>query len=132
MSAKTTTNSAVPLGAAIQGEWYLADLVMSIGATGDDEVLVHINTYLIAAGDAAEAHDKALRLGQRESSSWQNDAGEVVTMRCLGVRELTRIHEELADGSEIRFVEIEGQTPGQAAALVRPIDELAAMREAGR
>ena len=111
----------IPEGA----KWYLADLVVAISVGTRKKVTVHVNTVLVRADAPREAHARALALGKEQQKlRYENAAGEKVSFRFLGLRDLQVIHDDLEHGCELRCTETVGRTMAQARALVTPRSRL--------
>jgi catechol 2,3-dioxygenase-like lactoylglutathione lyase family enzyme len=110
--------------------WYLADLVVRFDVQDDPRGVVHVNTCLIEAESADEAHDKALRLGRESETEYENPSGRRVRQRFLGLRELSEIHDPLEDGAEIAFHERIGVSDLEARRMVARRDQLAVFQTA--
>ncbi len=111
----------IPEGA----KWYLADLVVAISVGTRKKVTVHVNTVLVRADAPRNAYDRALALGKREQMlRYENAAGEKVSFRFLGLRDLQVIHDDLEHGCELRYTQAVGRTMAQARALVTPRSRL--------
>jgi hypothetical protein len=99
--------------------WFLAQHVEEIRVQTHKRSIVHINYVLIEAKTANEAYRKAIILGRAANATWKNQAGEKVTIRFLGLRDLDVIHDPLEHGCEIMFFEHVGMTKARIAKLVR-------------
>ena len=108
--------------------WYLADLVVQLDVEDDPRRVVHINSCLVEAHDADEAHDKAMELGREQEHEYPNPSGRRVRVRFLGLRELVEVFEPLEDGAELTFQERVGLSNLEARRLVARRDQLGVFR----
>jgi catechol 2,3-dioxygenase-like lactoylglutathione lyase family enzyme len=108
--------------------WYLADLVVQLDVEDDPRGVVHINTCLVEAATAEEAHDKALALGREQEHEYPNPSGRRVRVRFLGLRELVEVFEPLEDGAELTFQERIGLSDLEARRLVSRRDQLSVFK----
>lgn len=112
-------------------KWHLAELVVEFSFQNNPDRLVHINTHLIAARSAQTAYEKAVALGGSYEAEYLNTDGEIVRCRFVGLRNLFGIYDELEDGAELIYEELEGLSESEVAALVRPQNKLAAFSRQG-
>lgn len=84
-------------------KWYLADIVEEIRVEGDRRNVVHTNLVLVRADSPDEAYEKAMALGKRGNTQYENVEGKTVKIRFRGLRDLNVIHDELEHGGEIIF-----------------------------
>ena len=106
-------------------KWYLADMVIDFKIDGQPNHLVHVNLRLIRADSPEEAYEKAIRLGRQDDISYVNTDGDSVTVVFKGLRNLYGVCEEIEDGAELLYEEIDGVTEDAINKLVRPKSELA-------
>ena len=104
--------------------WYLAELIQEFRAADSDSSLIHINWILVNARDAEEAYTKSLQEGQYYNTEQFDADGILVTVTFRGLRNLTEIHEELEDGAEIAYDEMEEVTDAEIEKLITPKDQL--------
>jgi len=107
-------------------EWFLARLVEEFRVEGNRRNVVHINYVLIQAKTPAEAYSKALLLGKRSNGTWENPAGQTVTHRFLGLRDLDVVHDPLEHGCEIMYIERLGMSKASLRKFVRKKKQLEA------
>ena len=74
-----------------------------IRVEGERRNVVHTNCTLIRADSPEQAYKKAIALGKRGNTRYENVNGKKVTIRFRGLRELNVIHDELDHGAEISF-----------------------------
>ena len=110
----------IPKGA----RWYLADLVLEHTIEGQSPNVVHINTHLIGASSPDMAYRKARRLGKTAELTYENTDGKPVHVKFRGLRELNVIHEELADGAELSYIEEVGVPEKTLKEWITPKSEL--------
>jgi uncharacterized protein DUF4288 len=109
-------------------EWFVAEIVMEITIAGTARNVVHRNLVLLRADSAAQAYDKAIRLGHESETSYQNPEGRLVTHRFAGLSKLEEVPWGLEDGSELTFDESVGVPQEEIESWLRPKGELAAFR----
>lgn len=67
--------------------WYLADLITKVRIEGTERSVAHLDLRLVRAGNAAEAYDKAFRIGgarilfRSQSGISEEEIQHVVTPR---------------------------------------------------
>jgi hypothetical protein len=110
-------------------EWYVAELIVEIVVEGDARNIVHGNLILIQANSPDEAYDRAIELGQQNTSEYQNPAGMKVTTRFRGLAALSVIHDQLEHGAELRYIEDISLPEQEIAALVKSKEQLGVCRE---
>jgi hypothetical protein len=107
-------------------KWYLADLVIATSVGTRKKVTVHVNTVLVRADAPRDAHARALALGKEQQKlRYENAAGDKVSFRFLGLRDLQVVHDDLEHGCELRYTQAVRRTMAQARALVTPRSRLA-------
>ena len=112
-------------------EWYLADLIVEIRVEKDPRCVVHINTILINANSPNDAYEKANMLGiEHASDPYLNSAGQRVSTRYVGLKDLAVIHDKLEHGAELFFVERTDLQAEDVSALVQPKDKLSVFSSA--
>jgi hypothetical protein len=109
-------------------EWFLAELVEEFVVHGYKRNAVHINYVLIQARTPDEAYSKAIKLGRQHQGTWKNPAGQTVTHRFVGLRDLDVIYDPLEHGCEIMFIERLGLSRAGLRKLVRKKKQLEAFR----
>ena len=105
--------------------WYLAEHVQAIAVSGRQPIVVHLNTVLVRADSPAEAHRRAVQLGRQGNTRYRNSAGERVSVRFLGLRQLAVIHEPLDHGAELTWAQRKVASIDQARRLTRTRAHLA-------
>lgn len=108
-----------------EASWYLAEHVQAIAVAGERRIVVHLNTVLVRADSPAEAHRRAVQLGRQGNARYRNSAGERVSVRFLGLRQLAVIHEPLDHGAELTWAQRKVASMDQARRLARPRGHLA-------
>jgi len=106
--------------------WYFAELVMKIIVADDPRNVVHQNLVLIRADAPEEAYEKALLLGKKGETSYENSDGKAVQITFAGLSDLDLIYEELEDGAEIAFHYKVDVSEEALQSIVRPRDRLRA------
>ena len=104
--------------------WYAAVLVMraTAGPGWDEDRLTERQVRLIRAATPEAAYDRACELGNTDEHSYENESGEKVSWRFIGLAELVQLNDsELRDGSEI----LSSFCNTDAELLVLPQEELA-------
>ena len=101
-------------------KWYLADIVEEICVEGDRRNVVHTNLILVRADSPDEAYNKAMALGKRGNTKYQNTEGKTVTIRFRGLSELNVIHDELEHGCEISYSEDVGVSENKIRSWISP------------
>ena len=107
--------------------WYVADLVEEITVEGESDNVVHINSVLIEA-DGDEAAYAAALAEAPAGDEYENPKGQTVRTRFVGVRELTRVHDELEHGAELRYEERVGVPDEELSSFASERGELAVFR----
>lgn len=101
-------------------EWFLADLVEEIRVAGSKRNIVHINHVIIHAPSPAAAYAKAMNIGKRSATSYDNLHGKKVTILFRGLGNLDVIYDPLGDECEIMYREMLGVTEKCIRKMVRP------------
>src|SRR5258708_29313561 len=89
-------------------KWYLAELVEEIQIAGESENVVHNNLILIRADSPEEAYTKALARGSEINGSYEDIDGRKGMSIFRGLSDLNPILDELEDGAEIAYEELQG------------------------
>jgi len=92
----------------VESQWYLSELVMEITVSGARRNVVHRNLVLIRADSPEQAYKKAIELGQKAESSYDNPKGQQVKHTFRGVAKLEEMYEDPEDGAELTFEEYVG------------------------
>lgn len=108
-------------------QWYVAELVQKINIEGQQSV-VHINTVLVEANSPEQAHKRAIELGQRSETAYQNTDSKLVTLIFQGLRDLNVIVEGLTHGAELGLEKKVGLTQAQIEQMIPPKEELGVFR----
>ena len=87
--------------------WFIADLILEFIIEEDHRNVVHVNIHLIEARTPDQAYQKALDLGKASEQHYVNTDGKQVQLRFRGLRDLNVIHDELEDGAELIYEEID-------------------------
>lgn len=111
--------------------WYLADLVTEIKVEGDEHSVVHFDLHLVRAENAAEAYEKALRIGGGKSKQYLRNDGNLTSFIFRGLNDLVVVDEEFADGARILFRSQSDVTQDEIQYVVTPREYLRAMQAEG-
>lgn len=84
-------------------EWYIAEVIMEIRIEGRPGNVVHRNFILVNAASPDDAYEKAIDLGASSEISYDNPAGEQVSIRFRGLADLSVIHDKLEHGGELMY-----------------------------
>ena len=84
-------------------KWYLADLVTELRVEGEEPSSVHFDLHLVLARNAAEAYDKALRIGGGKAKQYLRSDGNLMSFLFRGLNDLVAMDEDFADGARILF-----------------------------
>jgi hypothetical protein len=106
-------------------EWFLADLIQQFTFV-DGGHSIYVNTLLVQASSVEKAYEKALEFGKVYNESFTNTDGEEVKVSFRGLRDLYLIYDKLEDGAELIYEEYEEITEEEIAAMVTPMEKLAA------
>jgi hypothetical protein len=117
-------NQKVPESNESDGGWYLADLVVEITVGNQPLRAVHVNSVLVSAPDADEAYRLSIALGREYDAEDRNPAGEAVTIRFVGLKELSYIDTDLEHGTEISYKEAFHPLDGEFPLPIRLREEL--------
>jgi hypothetical protein len=90
-----------------EGHWYLAEIVTEINVVGDHEKVVHNNLVLIRADSAENAYNKAIARGKEMEDIYEDNEGQRLTITYRGLSDLNIIQDELEDGAEIAYEELD-------------------------
>jgi hypothetical protein len=91
--------------------WYVAEYVVAEVLRGKD-CKYSIHSYLINAGSAERAHEKAMELANRLSDSTRNGDGEVIEYRCEGLFNLDTLQMEvLEEETHLSVIHFPSGTP---------------------
>lgn len=105
-------------------EWFLAELVEEIRVAGSKRNIVHINYIIIHARSPQAAYARAMSIGKRCGTSYENTHGKKVTIRFRGLSNLDVIYDPLGDECEIMYREKLGVSEKGIRKLVRSKREL--------
>jgi len=111
--------------------WYLADLVTEVRVEGTERSVVHFDLHLVRASNAAEAYDKALRIGGGKASQYLRNDGNLMSFIFRGLNDLMAVDEEFADGARILFRSQSGISEEEIQHVVTPRDYLRAVQAEG-
>jgi hypothetical protein len=106
--------------------WYIGELVMEITVSGATSNVVHRNMVLIKAIDSQEAYEKAMQMGLKAETSYQNPEDQLVRITFRGISKLDAMYEEIEDGSELTFEEQIGLSANEIEQLITPKERLRA------
>jgi len=91
--------------------WYVAEYVVAEVQRGRD-CAYSIHSYLINAGSAERAYEKAIELVKRLSDSTKDSDGEVIEYRCEGLFDLDTLQVEvLEDETHLSVIHFPSGTP---------------------
>ncbi|MBI2688608.1 MAG: DUF4288 domain-containing protein [Acidobacteria bacterium] len=112
--------------------WYLADLVTEVRVEGTEKSVVHFDLHLVRAQNAAEAYDKALRIGGAKAKQYLRPGdGNLMSFIFRGLNDLVGVDEELADGARILFRSQPEMSEEEIQHVVIPRDFLRAVQAEG-
>lgn len=111
--------------------WYLADLVTEVRVEGEERSVVHFDLHLVQAANAAEAYDKALRIGGGKSKQYLRNDGNLMSFIFRGLNDLVAMDGEFADGERILFRSQPEMTEEEIQHVVTPRDYLRAVQSEG-
>jgi len=109
-------------------KWYIAEIVEEITVVADPRNVVHINFILIRADSPDEAYSKALELGQKGETEYDNPDGKRVRIRFSGLRDLNVIHDELEHGTELMFEQRISVSRSELEKLIKTKEDLEIFR----
>lgn len=93
--------------------WYVAEYVIAEMARGHIRAY-SIHSYLINAGSAEHAYEKAMDLAQRLSDSIRDDKGEVIAYHCEGLFNLDTLQTEtMEDETHLSIIPLPSTTQPQ-------------------
>jgi hypothetical protein len=104
--------------------WYLAEIVEEIKVEGSSTNVVHNNLVLIHAQSPEEAYDKAIARGEEANMTYENTDGQAVTVTFRGLSELNVIMDDLEDGAEIAYEEMENLSEDEIQELIPDKEDL--------
>jgi hypothetical protein len=105
-------------------KWYLAEIVEEIKVEGASTNVVHNDLVLIHASSPEEAYEKAIAKGEEANITYENTEGQAVTVTFRGLSELNVILDELEDGAEIAYEEMEDLSEEEIQEMLPPKEEL--------
>lgn len=111
--------------------WYLADLVTELRVEGSERSVVHFDLHVVRARDAAEAYDKALRLGGAKTTQYMRNDGNVISYIFRGLNDLVVMGEEFGDGARILFRSQPEMSEDEIQHVVTPREYLRAVQAEG-
>ncbi|HEU0122515.1 MAG TPA: DUF4288 domain-containing protein [Bryobacteraceae bacterium] len=111
--------------------WYLADLVTEVRVEGEERSVVHFDLHLVQAANAAEAYDKALRIGGGKAKQYLRNDGNLMSSIFRGLNDLVAMDGEFADGERILFRFQPEMTEEEIQHVVTPRDYLRAVQAEG-
>jgi hypothetical protein len=110
----------VPIGP----EWYIVELVMEIIVEGSTLNVVHRNLVLIREFAAEEAYKKAIRLGIKAETSYNNPDDRLVQIKFRGISKLDALYEDPEDEAELTFEENIGVSAEVIKSWIPPKNKL--------
>lgn len=108
-------------------QWYVAELVQEIKVEGELNI-VDINIVLVEANSPEEAYERAIELGQRGETVYQNTEGKLVTLIFRGLRDLNAIVGGLTHGAELALEKKIGLTRVQIERMILSKEGLGVFR----
>src|SRR5690349_728209 len=105
-------------------KWYLAEIVEEIKVEGASTNVIHNNLVLIHANSPEEAYEKASARGEEANITYENTEGQTVTVTFRGLSELNMIMDELEDGVEIAYEEMEDLSEEEIQEMLPVKEEL--------
>ena len=112
--------------------WYLADLVTEVRVEGEERSTVLFELFLLQACDAAEAYEKALRIGGSKSKPYLREDGRTLEFVFRGFNDLVAVDEGFVDGARILQRSQVGMSDEDIRAVVTPREYLRAIQAEGR
>lgn len=108
-------------------QWYVAELVQEINVEGQQSI-IHISPILVEANFPKEAYKRAIGLGQRSETVYQNTEGKLVTLIFRGLRYLNVVVEGLTHGAVFFLEKRVELTQAQIEQMILPKKGLGAFR----
>ena len=105
-------------------KWYLAELVEEIQFDDESENVVHNNLILIRADSPEEAYTKALARGAEIDDVYEDLDGNKGKSIFRGISDINPILDELEDGAEIAYEELQGLSEEEISEMVPEKDLL--------
>lgn len=105
-------------------QWFIAVQVEEFQIEGESENLVYLNHILIKAISAEMAYTRAQEICGQSNHQYKNFEGNLVTCKFRGLYDLFPIHDELEDGKELSFINMDRLLEEEISKLVRSKDEL--------
>lgn len=99
---------------------------MEIKVEGDPRNVVHENLVLISGESPDKAYEKALEIGKRSETSYQNPSGALVQIIFRGLADLDEMYEDLEDGAELKFRYRVDVPDHVVSSMIRPKERLRA------
>src|SRR5262249_26907387 len=103
--------------------WYIAEIVEEISVETDPRKVIHRNTVLMNATSPEEAYSRSIELGKATETSYENPAGNRVSVRFRGLRDLIVVHDRLEHGAELFFEEFIDVSEQQVQSWLRSKEE---------
>jgi len=113
-------------------QWYWAEIIEEITVQGELRNVVHRNIVLVNASSPTGAYDKAIEIGQRSETLYENPEGATVKTRFRGLGSLDVIHDKLEHGAELMYREDVGVSEKEIKKWVCPKARLPLFREENR
>ena len=111
--------------------WYLADLVIEVRVEGRERSVVHFDLHVVRAENAAEAYDKALRIGGGKAKQYLGADGSHISFIFRGLNDLCAMDEDFEDGARILFRSQPEMSEEEIQHVVTPRDYLRALQAEG-
>lgn len=108
--------------------WYLADVVTEVKTEGEAASVVHFDLHLIRAESAAEAYEKALRIGGEKTRQYLRLDGKVLEFIFRGLNDLVAVDEDFTDGARLLFRTQPEMTDDEIRQVVTPREYLRAIQ----
>ncbi len=107
-----------------ESRWYLAEIVTEIRIVGENEKVVHNNLVLIRADSAENAYNKAIARGKEMEDTYEDSEGQQLRVTFRGLSDLNIIQDELEDGAEIAYEELEDISEDELLEMLTEKQEL--------
>jgi hypothetical protein len=109
--------------------WYLADLVTEFIIAGKRGSVVHADLVLVEASSPDQAYERAMLLGKERERTYMNTDGDAVVTEFRGLRNLTALHGELENGTELAYEQFDGLEEQAISSLVSSRENLGVFSE---
>lgn len=109
-------------------KWFLADLVTEVRVESAERSRVEFELHLVRADSAAEAYEKALRLGARKATQYLRGDGLAVEHVFRGLNDLVAFEGAFRDGARLLERAQSEMAEEEIRQVVTPRDDLRALR----